>query len=100
MIFFFLICEIENEFSYCYRAVEERKDLSCLWKLVGDACALTAQLPDRYSQLCVTVWITDSLKDCEGEEDDEDDLIVLVKTNVFEQGIRYVKLRIKIVFLL
>ncbi|KAJ9592014.1 hypothetical protein L9F63_001453, partial [Diploptera punctata] len=75
--------------DYITKAIEERKDLSCLWKLLGDACTLTTQLPERYSQLCVTVWITNSLTDCEDEGgEDEDEILVLLKENIFQQGIR------------
>ena len=73
-----------------FRAAEERKDLSCLWKLIGDACTLTAQLPEKYSNLCIASWIINSLTDCEEEKADGDgELFVLGKEKVFEQGIRY-----------
>jgi hypothetical protein len=71
-------------FDLHYRAVEEHKDLSCLWKLLGDACTLIAQLPDSYSYVCVTIWIANSSSECE----EESEVVVLDKENVFQQGVR------------
>ena len=35
-------------------AIKERKDISCLWKLLGDVCYRVAMLPDKYSHLKVS----------------------------------------------
>lgn len=35
-------------------AIKERKDISCLWKLLGDVCYRVAMLPDKYSYLKVS----------------------------------------------
>ncbi|PSN51235.1 Tetratricopeptide repeat protein 37 [Blattella germanica] len=64
------------------KAAQERKDLSCLWKLVGDACTLVVQLPVKYSQLCVMTWITNS------DDEEKNELTVLEKEQVFQLGIR------------
>lgn len=45
------------------RALKERNDLSCIWKLTADSCTLVASLPDKYCHMLV-----DSLL-AEGEED-------------------------------
>jgi len=74
----------ECAFNLCYRAVEERKDLSCLWKLLGSACTLVAQLPDIYAHLRVRRWLTNSSSECE----EENEFLVLDKENVFQQGVR------------
>jgi hypothetical protein len=70
-------------FHLCYRAVEEHKDLSCLWKLLGDGCTLVAQLPERYSHLYIKGWITHS-SGC----DEESEMLVLNKESMFQQGVR------------
>jgi hypothetical protein len=70
--------------NLCYRAVEEHKDLSCLWKLLGDACTLATQLPESCSYLCIRRWITNSSSGCEKESE----LVVLDKENLFQQGVR------------
>lgn len=66
------------------KAVEERKDLSCLWKLLGNACTLVAQLPDCYAHLCIRRWLTNSSSACE----EANEFLVLDKENVFQQGVR------------
>lgn len=66
------------------RAVEERKDLSCLWKLLGNACTLVAQLPDSYSHLCIRRWLTNFSLECE----EGNECLDLDKGNVFQQGVR------------
>jgi len=74
----------ECAFNLCYRAVEERKDLSCLWKLLGNACTLVAQLPDIYAHLHIRRWLTNSSAECE----EENEFLVLDKENVFQLGVR------------
>lgn len=74
----------ECSFNLCYRAVEERKDLSCLWKLLGNTCTLVAQLPDIYAHLRIRRWLTNSSSECEKENE----FLVLGKENVFQQGVR------------
>jgi hypothetical protein len=70
-------------YLYC-RALQEYKDLSCLWKLLGDTCTLMAQLPDSYSYVCIRKWISNVSSECE----EESEIIVLDKENVFQQGVR------------
>ncbi|XP_076761595.1 superkiller complex protein 3 isoform X2 [Xylocopa sonorina] len=35
-------------------AVKERKDISCIWKLLGDVCFRVAMLPEKYSYMNVS----------------------------------------------
>lgn len=39
-----------------------RKDLICVWKLLGDACVLLSGLPDKYCQLNVANWLCSDTK--------------------------------------
>nr|CAD7203299.1 unnamed protein product [Timema douglasi] len=59
-------------------ALEERRDLSCLWKLLGEVCCLATRLPDKVCQLSVSPWLTRS------EPDDAAESVQLDRGKVFE----------------
>ncbi|XP_069681678.1 tetratricopeptide repeat protein 37 [Periplaneta americana] len=74
----------QNAVNPLCTALEERKDLSCLWKLLGDASTLVAQLPDKYSYLQFRAWATTAA--CDHEDDTK--FVELEKANVFQQAVR------------
>jgi hypothetical protein len=43
-----------------------------------------AQLPDRYSYVRIRRWIADSSSECE----EESEVVVMDRENVFQQGVR------------
>ncbi|KAK4885213.1 hypothetical protein RN001_001484 [Aquatica leii] len=43
----------ENALHQTIFAIQERNDLSCLWKLAGDSCSIVARLPDKYCCMLV-----------------------------------------------
>nr|CAD7262121.1 unnamed protein product [Timema shepardi] len=63
-------------------ALEERRDLSCLWKLLGEVCCLATRLPDKVCQLSVSPWLTRS------EPDDAAESVQLDRGKVFELATR------------
>nr|CAD7589451.1 unnamed protein product [Timema genevievae] len=63
-------------------ALEERRDLCCLWKLLGEVCCLAARLPDKVCQLSVSPWLTRS------EPEDAAESVQLDRGKVFELATR------------
>ena len=61
-------------------AIKERKDTSCLWKLVGDVCYRVATLPKKYSHL----KISSSLIKYENVEN----IILLKRLDIFTLSVR------------
>ncbi|XP_043287531.1 tetratricopeptide repeat protein 37 [Venturia canescens] len=56
-------------------AIVENSELSCIWKLLGDACYSVAVLPDKYCYLAITPGLVKS--------DSKDDQIIIRKTQLF-----------------
>lgn len=52
----------------CFRALSQASNLTCLWKLVADACYFTAELPKTYSFLNVASVLTQVEKIVEDDE--------------------------------
>ncbi|CAG2060584.1 unnamed protein product, partial [Timema podura] len=69
-------------FELATSALEERRDLSCLWKLLGEVCCLAARLPDKVCQLSVSPWLTRS------EPEDAAESVQLDRGKVFELATR------------
>lgn len=46
-----------TDMSLYYRCLEIQKDLICIWKLLGDSCALLSALPEKYCKLKVASWL-------------------------------------------
>ncbi|XP_067002861.1 tetratricopeptide repeat protein 37 [Anabrus simplex] len=68
------------------RALEDHRGLSCLWKLMGDACTMMTNLPDGNAELNVQRWLVHSTPDAEEEEDTT--LQLLSKTGALQLGAR------------
>ncbi|XP_063225938.1 superkiller complex protein 3 [Bacillus rossius redtenbacheri] len=47
----------QEAFDAIERAVEQRRDLSSLWKLLGNICSLASQLPDAVCGLSAHAWL-------------------------------------------
>ncbi|GLH08653.1 Tetratricopeptide repeat protein 37 [Gryllus bimaculatus] len=67
-------------------AAEEYRNLSCLWKLLGDVCTLMAELPESEAFLYVKGWLTVSSP--QGESNDQDVSMLLQKEQVLQLGAR------------
>ncbi|KAL0279062.1 UNVERIFIED_CONTAM: hypothetical protein PYX00_000699 [Menopon gallinae] len=66
------------------KCLEARKDLACIWKLLGDACVLFSDLPDKYVKLRVpTKMMSEQRRIREGQTE-----VVLNKTEVLILGSR------------
>lgn len=62
-------------------AIKERKDISCIWKLLGDTCYRCATLPEKYSQLNVSSTLI-KYKDTES-------IALLKKQDMFSLATRF-----------
>ena len=67
---------IGNDFS---RAASGRPDMSCLWKLLGDACTLLYPVPDDSLRISVPRKLFGTSEEAEdsGTEIDKKDLLAL-----------------------
>lgn len=61
-------------------AIKERKDTSCIWKLLGDICYRVAILPEKYSYLKVSSILI--------KYEDIENIILLKKQDMFSLSIR------------
>lgn len=59
------------------RALKLRSDLSCLWKLVGDACVFIAKLPKQYCHALVFRSLADGQADDSSRELEKHELFTL-----------------------
>lgn len=63
-------------------AIKERKDTSCIWKLLGDICYRVAILPEKYSYLKVSSILI--------KYEDIENIVLLKKQDMFSLSIRYI----------
>lgn len=70
--------------TFNYRCLEARRDLACIWKLLGDACVLFSSLPDKYVRLKVPAkMMSEQRRVREGQKE-----VVLNKTEILILGSR------------
>ncbi|XP_034246747.1 tetratricopeptide repeat protein 37 [Thrips palmi] len=60
------------------KVLNQRRDLSCTWKLLGDACLLGAKLPASYTNFHLTEWLV-----CQGANSSGSKTVMLKKMDMF-----------------
>lgn len=60
------------------KVLDQRRDLSCTWKLLGDTCLLGAKLPASHANFHLTEWLV-----CQGANSSGSKTVLLKKMDMF-----------------